>query len=392
MNKSLSILFICQIIYWCIVIIGISLASIVGSQLASSAILATLPLAILTIGNILSTLPLSLIMQRFSRRLGFSLGSAASLIGGIICCYGIAAQSFWLFCLGNATLGIAQASALYYRLAATDSVSPEKQGRAIALVMSGGIVAALIAPTLANWSQTLFLPQLFLGSYLVVTILSLVSLILCLQLPVLSIKQTLKDKGRAIKQIIKQPIFIVAITNTAIGHAIMVLIMIATPLAMLSCGHSVGDAAYVIQWHVLGMFIPSFFSGKLIDRFGASTISLLGACVLAISILISLSGIELINFYSGLFLLGLGWNFMYTSGSTLIARSHQAEERGKTQGAAELIIACLASLAAFSSGVLLHQFGWSDVNIGSIPLLIIAVVVTLWFRKVESKSLGFKNS
>ena len=392
LNTTLRLLFLCQIFYWSTVIIGVAIASIIGAYLTPNPAFATFPLALLTVGNILTTLPLSLLMQRFGRRLGFSIGAAATIIGGLVCCWAIFKSDFWLFCAGNMLLGVAQASALYYRLAAADNVDPRHRGRAIALVMSGGIVAALIAPTLAIWSKDLLLPQLYVGSYGLISVLGLSTLMLCLCLPKRGenlLQKAQKNAPRSspsisdevtrpIAVIVKQPMFIMAISNTAIGHAVMVLIMISTPLAMLACNYRVEDAAYAIQWHVLGMFIPSFFAGRLIDKFGANIISLLGMSILIISIIISTSGIALINFFSGLFLLGIGWNLMYTAGSTMITRSHRVSEKGKVQGLAELIVSILAAIAAFSSGVLLNQFGWSEVNLGSVPLLITAAMITLY--------------
>jgi MFS family permease len=393
-NPTLRLLFLCQILYWSTVIVGVAIASIIGATLAPNPAFATFPLALLTVGNILTTLPLSLIMQRFGRRFGFSIGATATILGGLVCCWAIFKGDFWLFCFGNMLLGIAQASALYYRLAATDNVNEQHRGRAIALVMSGGIVAALVAPTLAIWSKDFLLPQLYVGSYGLISIFGFLTLVLCSFLPKLSKTSNAKEKTLAQKNlqtdkelprplnvIIKQPMFIMAISTTAISHAVMVLIMISTPLAMLAHNHQVNDATYAIQWHVLGMFIPSFFAGKLIDKFGANNISLLGMSILMTSIIISTNGIALINFYSGLFLLGIGWNLMYTAGSTMIASSHRVVEKGKVQGMAELIVSLLAASAAFSSGVLLNKFGWTEVNLGSVPLLIVAAMITLYCSK-----------
>jgi MFS family permease len=399
LNSTLRLLFLCQILYWSTVIVGVAIASIIGAYLTPNPAFATFPLALLTVGNILTTLPLSLIMQRLGRRFGFSIGAAATIIGGLVCCWAIFEGNFWLFCLGNMLLGIAQASALYYRLAAADNTKTQHRGQAIALVMSGGIVAALIAPTLAIWSKDFLLPQLYAGSYSLISIFGLLTLILCLYLPKHSeeslqkahrnTQQVSPDIGgqsaRPIRLIVRQPIFIMAISSTAIGHAVMVLIMISTPLAMLACNHQVEDATYAIQWHVLGMFIPSFFAGRLIDRFGANTISLIGMSILIVSILISISGVTLLHFFSGLFLLGIGWNLMYTAGSTMIATSHRTCEKGKVQGLGELIVSVLAAVAAFSSGVLLNQFGWSEVNLGSLPLLVVAAITTIYCsRKIQA--------
>ena len=381
-HKKLLILFLCQGLYWSTVIVGVALSSVVGAQLAPSPSLATLPLALLVLGNLAATLPLSLTMQRFGRRVGFALGALACIISGAIAAYGIYQQHFWLFCLSNMGLGLTQASALYYRLAATDDLAPQQQGRAIAWVMAGGIVAAIIAPSLAIWSKDLLLPHLFVGSYALVSVLGLLSLLLCLLLPNPGAQTRSKPLGggRKMSTIIRQPVFVAAISNTAIGNGIMILIMVSTPLAMLACHHSINSATQVIQWHILGMFIPAFFTGQCIDRYGASAIALWGAGVLAISVIISLLGTQLLHFYSGLFLLGIGWNFIYTAGSTMMTQSHQPVERGRVQGSAELIIGLLAALGAFSSGPLLHHFGWQHVNWGSLPLLAMAVGVNLWYH------------
>ena len=361
------------------------MASIIGSQLAINPAYATVPLAILATGNILTTFPLSLIMQSCGRRFGFGLGAIAMITGGLVCCYGIYARDFWFFCAGNMFLGIGQASAFYYRLAATDHVPSSKRGQAVAWVMSGGIVAAIFAPTLAVWSKDFFPSHLFTGSYGLVVCLGILTLLLCLFLPALPVSITTTQRRRPTRVIVRQPVFIAAVSNTGIGHGIMVLIMVSTPLAMLACNYTVSNASHVIQWHVLGMFIPAFFSGRLIDRFGATTIGLWGTAILAISVIISLNGTGLPNFYSSLILLGIGWNFMYTAGSTLTSQSHQAGEKGFVQGMAELIVSCLAALTAFGSGALLHTFGWSQVNLGSIPLLLLAALVTLWFKRNQHR-------
>ena len=389
MNTQIIILFLCQALFWCSVIVGVALSSLVGAQIAPSIALATLPLATLTLGNIVSTYPLSQLMQRYGRKIGFMMGAAASILGGYIACYAIHTQNFWLFCFANALLGIAQASALYYRLAATDSVDAQSRGKAISWVMSGGILAALVAPSLAVWSKDIMLPHVFAGSYALVGVIGFLTLVLCFRLK--NQTNTANDNtaaGRPLIEIIKQPTFIVAISNAGISHGVMVLIMVATPLAMMSCGYGVSDSAHVIQWHVLGMFLPSFFSGKLVDKLGAPITSFMGISLLIVSSIIATADIQLINFYVALFLLGTGWNLMYTAGTSLIAASHTASERGKVQGAAELIISILAALAAFGSGALLHQFNWTVVNIGSLPLLITAAAITTWYLKNKRKAIN----
>ena len=382
-TRNITLLFLCQTSFWTMSIIGITLASLVGLQLAPKASLATLPIALLTVGNIATTLPLSIIMQRYGRKLGFSLGAIASIIGGLIACYGMIIQSFWLFCFANVLLGIAQGSAMYYRLAATDGVEPANHGKAIAWVMSGGIVAAIIAPSISLWAKDLLFPTLFAGAYAVATVISVFILFLSLNLHITAQTSKTKSKGgRKTRDIIRQPIFITAMLNTACGHGVMIFIMVSTPLAIKACGFDVSDAAHVIQWHVLGMFVPSFFSGKLIDRFGAENIALIGTGILFVASGIAISGITLPHFYSSLLLLGVGWNFMYSAGSTLLTKSHTPEERGKTQGTAEFITSIVAAIAAFGSGVVLTIYGWNIINtLAVVPLLFTALVT--WQHKLK---------
>ena len=385
--KNISLLFLCQTAFWTITIVGVTLASLIGLQLAPKESLATLPIAVLTLGNIVTTLPLSIIMQRYSRKLGFSLGAVFCIAGGFIACYSIVIQHFWLFCIANILLGIAQGSAMYYRLAATDGVAPQQHGKAIAWVMAGGILAAIIAPSISLWSKDLLLPTLFAGAYAVVAGIGFILLALCLALSntpnTTNSTATKTNGGRPIATIIRQPIFITAMLNIACGHGVMILIMVSTPLAIMACGYSISDSAHVIQWHVLGMFIPSFFSGKLIDRFGSENIGLLGVGVLLTANIIALSGISLPHFYISLALLGVGWNFIYTSGSTLLTQSHKSEERGKTQGVSELIASIVAAIAAFSSGLLLNTLGWDAINWIVIPLLLLTAIATWRHKKTR---------
>ncbi len=374
--------------------IGITMSGLVGQTLADHQALATLPAGILALVTIGVTRPASQFMQRSGRRAGFLVGAAAGLLGGMICAAGIFLADFVVFCLGNAVLGGYQAIGQYYRLAATDSVALERRGRAVSTVMAGGIVAAIVAPGLSVWSMELFAPILFAGSFLAVSALSVLAsgLIIALaepkpaamaeQAPEQAPEQTPEQTPeRPLGEILRQPVFIVAIANAGIAHAVMVLVMLATPLAMVACSYPVADAAVVIQWHVLGTFVPSLFSGRLIDRFGAPTMGLAGAAILAVSAAVAAAGIDFANFGIALALLGVGWNFMYAAGTTMIAAAHRPEERGRVQGTAEMLIAGLAALAAFTSAGLLNGLGWAAVNMGAAPLLIAAAGLTFWFSR-----------
>ncbi|EWY42041.1 MFS transporter [Skermanella stibiiresistens SB22] len=380
---------VCQAMFWAGLMISITLTGLIGQTIAPSPALATLPVALLTVANIFLARPISLVMQRRGRRAGFSAGALAGAAGGAICAIGILQADFVIFCLGNIVLGAHQAAAQYYRLAAVDRVAPERRGRAVSLVLAGGIVAALVAPPLALWTKDLLAPIAFAGSFLALAVLSVGLLV---PLALLPARQPdiagSAGPGRPLGVIIRQPVFIAALASAAIGHAVMVLVMHATPLAMVGCGLSVGDAAGTIRVHVLGMFVPSFFTGRLIDRFGAPGIAALGAVILAFSATVSAWDQVLLNFQIGLVLLGLGWNFMYIAGTTLLTQSHRPEERGRVQGFAEMSIAACAAIASFGSAGLLNGLGWKAVNIGALPFLAAALGVTLWYALQSRRGLA----
>lgn len=380
-SKRLFLLFLCQAFFWSIVIVGVAFSGLIGLQLAPYQTMATVPMATLTIGNIMATLPLSIFMQRYGRKAGFMLGAIAMIVGGLLSIYAIKESQFLWFCLGNIFLGFGQASAFYYRFAAADNLAFEKRGRALAWVLAGGIVAALIAPSLGIATKDLFLPYEYVGAFMVVTILGGLTFIAMWFFPQEDLPKAQQiASGRTTSEIIRQPVFLLSILNTATANSVMILIMVATPLAILACGFSVADSTSVIQWHVLGMFLPAFFSGQLIDKLGVKKVALVGCGLLIVSGVIAIAGIELVNFYSALFLLGVGWNFLYLSGSTLLTAAHTPEERGRIQGLAEISVAILAAFAAFGSGVLLNLWGWTAINSVVVGLLIVTFIVNYALR------------
>ena len=388
-ERNVWLLAACQALFWSSLMIAITVSALVGQMLAEHKALATLPAGLLALATIFIARPASVLMQRHGRRAGFLLGAVAGVAGGIICVAGIFAGSFAIFCLGNIVLGAYQAIGQFYRLAATDAVAPERHGWAVSTVMAGGVIAALAAPTLSVWSKDLFAPVLFAGSFLALAALSLVSTALIAFLTEQKTSaQEQSTEGRPLAEIMRQPIFIAAIANAGIAHGVMILVMLATPLAMVACGYAVKDAAWVIQWHVLGMFLPSFFSGRLVDRFGAPAVGLAGAAILGVSAAVAAAGIGFANFGIALALLGVGWNFMYVAGTAMIAASHRPEERGRVQGAAEMAIAGIATLASFASAGLLNGLGWAAVNIGGAPMLITAAGLTLWFTRRTAKQVA----
>ncbi len=374
LNPAIRLLFAAQALYWCCAMIGITLTALIGLQLAPSNALATFPLALLVVGNLLSVQPLSLFMQRHGRRTGLMLGAACGIGGGIISALAIILESFPMFCLGALPIGAYQASAMYYRFAAQDAVDEQHRGRATAYVLGGGVCAALLAPAMAIWSRNaLTIP--FTGAYLLIALLAAVGLILLWQLPKGGSSIPASNGFRLARDLLRRPVVRAAMLTTAIGHGLMILVMNATPLAMSFCGLSLETSAEVIRWHMLGMFLPAFVAGPLVDRLGSTRMALLGCLVLVISAAVALSGLSQWYFLISSFLLGLGWNLLMVAGTTLLAQGHDAEERGHAQGLMELGNGLVAACASFASGALISNLGWSALNIAMLPLLAIALLM-----------------
>ncbi|MFH1803687.1 MAG: MFS transporter [Pseudomonadota bacterium] len=375
-NGSVRLLFIGQALYWSCSLIGITLTSLVGMQLAPVASLATLPLALLVLGNLVAVHPLSIFMQRYGRRRGLVAGAMLGVVGGLISAWGVYTASFTIFCLGALPIGAYQASAMYYRYAALETVPDAQKGRAAAFVVGGGVIAALIAPGLAVWSRdAIVIP--FLGSYLVVAALALLACAVMCALPQGGIPARVAGGWGVMAKLLQRPQIRAAIAISAAGHGIMILVMNATPLAMKFCGFDVDISAQVIQWHIIGMFLPAFVAGPLMDRYGPRKMAMAGVAVLVLSAAVALSGQNQTAFLISSFLLGLGWNLMLLAGTTLLGEGHDASERGHAQGAMELGNGLVGTFASFASGALIVGAGWDAINIGMIPVLAIAVLL-MW--------------
>ena len=378
-NASVLRLFLGQALYWSCNLIGITLTSLVGLQLAPLNILATLPLALLVVGTLLAVQPLSLFMQRRGRRRGLVLGAGCGIVGGLLGALGVWLADFNLFCLAALPLGAYQASAMYYRFAALEAVDSAQHGRASAYVIGGGVLAALIAPSLALWSQNA-LSKPFAGAYLMMAALAAGGMLLMAQLREGAAPAPGKGGWAAVRELLGRPQIRAAIATTAVGHGLMIMIMTATPLAMQFCGLSVADGSQVIQWHMLGMFLPAFVAGQLVDKLGSAKVAVLGSLVLLVSAGIALSGLGKGHFLLSSFLLGVGWNLMLIAGTTLLASGHSPDDRGNAQGLMELSNGSVAAGASFASGALISTVGWSAVNIGILPLVALVLLMLLPLR------------
>jgi MFS family permease len=356
-------------------------AGLVGSQLAPSASWATLPMSLSIVGTALTTFPISIMMRRVGRRAGFVLCALAGAAGAIVGAYGIFQRSFTLFLVGCLLSGIYQASASYYRFAAADTASPAFRPKAISWVMTGGIVAALLGTFMVMATTNLFAPVTFAGTWVVMAVLALVGAGLLLFIDIPLTQKHDAPSGRPLGVIARQPRYIVAAMTGMLAFGIMMLVMTATPVAMLGCGFSVKDSSWVIQWHALAMFVPSFFTGSLIARYGAEKISAIGMALLVASAVSGLLGIHFENFAIGLVLLGLGWNFGYIGGTTMLTETYEPEEKNKAQGLNDLLIFTTTAVTSLMAGKLLAWFGWAGVNVAVFPMVVLALVMIVWLAR-----------
>jgi len=350
-------------------------------MLADDKALSSVPVALLFTFVMVATIPASLFMRRFGRRVGFTVGQLIGVSAAGLSVFAIFQSSFLLFALGGALFGIHGAFAQYYRFAAADSAGEQYRSRAISLVLAGGVVGAILGPELSKLSRDVFHPVVFAGNFVVIGSLCLIAVVILqfVKIPHLTSAQRLKT-GRPLLVIARQPAFIVAVLSGMLGFGSMTLVMTSTPLAVTAHDHSFSDVAFVIQWHVLGMFAPSFFTGHLIHRYGTLNIILAGALLIMSCIVINLSGVKLANFWFALAALGVGWNFMFIGGTTLLTTSCRPEERAKVQGANDFCIFGVVACAAFSSGILHDVLGWQAVNLSVAVPIGISFCAALWLR------------
>ena len=357
-----------------------------GLYLAADERLATLPLATQFIATMVATFPAALCMKRVGRRIGFTFGQLVGVCGSLVSCLALLEARFDLLIAGAALLGVHNAFWGYYRFAAAEAAMPEKRAKAISLVMAGGIISAVAAPELSKVPRDLFSPITFAGCYAAIAVLALLTACL-LQAAAFdkpfSQSNQYKKNARPLAEIVRQPKFIVAATSAMIGYGVMILIMSATPLAMIDCGFAFEDAAFVIQFHALAMFGPSFFTGTLIRKFGVIRVISAGIVCNIACMVSNVSGVELGNFWFGLIALGLGWNFMYIGGTAVLIDTYRSSEREKSQAANDFLVFATISVATFSSGVLQNGFGWIAVNGAMIAPLLMAAAALFWLAKLN---------
>lgn len=380
-RRNVLVLSLCQVLFTGSQATFIFLGSLIGYSLAEDKALATLPVSVVILGTAIMTIPASLYMRRVGRQFGFMSGALIGIVGALICALSVYEAHFWGFVAGALMVGFYNAFCQYYRFAAADTADESFKSQAISLVLAGGVVAAFIAPPLASATRDLMAPVAYLGSFLVVAAMAALSFVLHFFLRIPKPQSAaVTGKGRPIGQIMAQPRFIIAVLCGMIAYGVMSLIMTATPLAMVACGLPEQNAGTVISWHIVAMFAPSFVTGHLIARFGLTPIMGTGVLLLAGCTVLALAGVDFANFWFGLVLLGLGWNFLFIGGTTLLTDTYSVAEREKTQAANDFLVFGATATASLMSGVLLNGFGWdtvygwSVVNIVAVPFILIAAV------------------
>ncbi|MGI9332630.1 MAG: MFS transporter [Gammaproteobacteria bacterium] len=381
-ERNLLVLACCQALYMTSNTLVISTSALVGIALAPVPSMATLPLGLQFLASMAIALPASLLMRRFGRRAGFRLGAAAGLAAGALCVLAIWYELFWLMCVSGLLYGLASGTGSFYRFAAADSVAPERKARAISLVLAGGLVAAFIGPSLAEFSRDWLWPAVFAGTYACLVVLQLIAFILLglVDIAPLSASER-RGPTRPLAVIASQPRFFVASFGAMSGYAAMNLLMTSTPLAMQVCGHAFSSTATVIQWHVVGMFAPSFFTGSLIRRFGVLRMMQWGAVLTLLCVGVNLAGTTVVHFWLALALLGLGWNFLYIGATALLTESYTPAEQAKAQGLNDFLVFATVAMTAFTSGYLHHAVGWTMLNLGVVPVIVAAAAGTVWLAR-----------
>jgi MFS family permease len=366
------------------IVMAMALGAIIGAVLAPDPGWATLPIAAMVVGTAIASLPAASLMRRWGRRAGFVIGAMLGIAGSLLSAWALHEASFVLFVAGHFLLGSYQGFANYYRFAAVEATGPAQASKAISLVVAGGVVAAFLGPQLGQWGRDMVGGQAFVGSYLAQGLLSLVAMILLLGLRLPAVNVALGGQPRPLGEILRQPVLQVSILGAAVAYAAMIMVMTATPLAMLGCGLPGSSVTPVIQWHVVGMFAPSFFTGSLIKRYGAPRIMQVGFALLLANVAVALSGLAFLHFLSALILLGVGWNFAFIGGTTLLTQTYRPAEQFRVQAVNEFTVSGLVALSSLSAGWLYANFGWLVLNLSVVPLLMVALLVSSRMAKTGS--------
>jgi len=379
MNRPLVLLAVCQGLFLTNNVVFIAINGLVGLSLAPLGWMATLPVMGYVVGGALSTGLVARSQMRFGRQTSFQIGLVVALLSALLCAYAAWSRNFWLLVAATVVAGYYSANGQLYRFAAAELALPAFREKAVSLVLAGGLIGAIIGPNLAKYTRNLTATP-FAGAYLALAGVAVlgIALMAFVRFPVVARAAPGAPGGRSIWEIARQPLFFVAAVGAALGYGVMNLLMAATPLAMQVCGYPFDDAALVLQWHVIGMFAPGFFTGHLIKRFGTLTIMGVGVLLNALCIAIALTGVDLHQFLIALFLLGVGWNFLFTGSTTLALQSYRPEEKDRAQAAINFAVFAVMALTSFASGALVTTQGWQLLNIGSLVPVALTGFALLW--------------
>ncbi|WP_439498828.1 MFS transporter [Bosea sp. (in: a-proteobacteria)] len=358
--------------------IVISLGGIVGASLVTDKTFATVPVSLMQLGIAAGVIPAAILMRRLGRRSGYLIGALTGALAASIAAAGASTRLFWLFCIGTFMCGLYGAFVQSYRFAAADTASESFKPRAISWVMFGGLAAGVIGPQSVYWTRDLTPDAPFAASFLAQGLLALLAVGVVLRLRAPPVAQVKSSGGRPLSEIVRQPKFIASVTAALVAYGLMSFVMTAAPLAMVGCGHSVGEAALGIQWHVLAMFGPSFFTGRLIARFGKEKVTAAGLILTAAAAIVGLNGLSVAHFWIALILLGIGWNFGFIGATALVTDCYRPEERVKVQAANDFLVFGSVAIASFSAGGLLNTGGWDSVNWLVFPPVAVALALVAW--------------
>ena len=366
LNKNLALLIVCQGLFLTNNVTFIAINGLVGFSLAPVSWMATLPVMGYVVGGAFATSIVAKSQSYFGRKISFQIGLLVAMLSALLCAYAAITRNFWLLTTGTFIAGYYSANGQLYRFAAAELTEASQRDKAVSWVLAGGILGAVIGPNLASWTRDLF-DTAFLGAYLTLAIAGFIGIgvMQFIHFPEEFKTQHHLSDGRSLKTILAQPVFMVAVIGAALGYGVMNLLMAATPLAMQICGLPFSDTALVLEWHVIGMFAPGFFTGSLIQRFGALKIMGVGVVLNFVCIAIALMGVELHQFVIALFLLGVGWNFLFTASTTLSFSAYAPEEKDRAQAVINFGVFAVMAVTSFASGALVTNHGWALLNLGS---------------------------
>ncbi len=361
----------------------ISIGTLAADALATNKMLVTVPATAYIIGGGLTTLPISLLMKRKGRRAGFMVGCAFGMLGGGLAAAAMLAHNFWMLALAALVSGVYTGSGGFYRFAAADSLALNARSKAISLVLAGGIIGGIFGPEGSKFTKGL-LDTVFAGTFLSLVLLAAISMLILrrLDLPLPSHEEQ-HGATRALSTIMRQPVFMVAALGGITAYGVMNLLMAATPLAMQMCSHSYGAAMLVIEWHIIAMFAPAFGTGWLIVRVGTLPVMFAGVLLNVCAVMIAISSITVLAFWSSMVLVGVGWCFLFVGGTTLLTEAYAPAEKAKTQGMNDLLIYFTMASTSLTSGAVLYGYGWNALNLTALPLLAITAIAILWLATIR---------